>query len=139
MANVLIGAAVRAVAPTILQKFGKAIAATLEKPDEPGPVASSVIPAVVAAAKEAVHEDPTIAVVSVKPTLLTGDFWARVLVVFAAVLSLIFGRDVLTPDLQAHILAIGLALYGLYEYLRSRRRTSITKAASVNILQKPAE
>jgi len=137
MANVILGGIARAVLPTILEKLGDAVSAKLQPRAVPPVIPPAAIPQVIEAAKEAVHDDPSIAVVNVKPTLLTGDFWARVLVVVAAVLSLIFGREVLTPDLQAHILAIGLALYGLYEYLRSRRRTSITKAAAVNVLQKP--
>lgn len=97
------------------------------------------LPGRAASAVEAIHEDPTIAIVNVKSLFSGPDFYVRVMTVIAAVLALIFGRDVLSPELQSNLLAVGVAVYGLYEFIRARRRTSISTSASVNMLEKPAQ
>jgi len=139
MANILLGAAARVVLPTILDKLGKAIETGLDKSAPTKPVPPIAIPAVVKAATDAVHEDPTIAVVNVKSSWWNIDNLTRLVAFIAAALALMFGREVVPVALQIQIVGVIAALMPIYEWWRSRRRTSITKAASVNVLEKPAK
>jgi len=86
-----------------------------------------------------IDKSPDVAVVEVKSSWFNVDNLHRVGTIIIALLALVFGREVISADLMDKIIAVLLALVPVLEWWRSRRRTSITKAAAVNILQKPKE
>lgn len=88
---------------------------------------------------QTVHESPDVAIVDVKSSWFNVDNLTRLVAFIATGLALVFGHDVVTSQVQGYIVGLIAAALPLYEWWRSRRRTSITKAAAVNVLQKPAK
>lgn len=124
------------VIPTILDIAAGVIKKRLVRSDAP---AITTPASAASSATSAINDAPDIAIVNVKPTYLTGDFWVRLVAFISAGLALFFGREVVSPEVQLNVVGVIAAAIPLYEYWRSRRRTSITKAASVNMLEKPSQ
>jgi hypothetical protein len=101
-------------------------------------VAKAATPAeAVQATVQSIHNSPDVAIVDVKSTWFNIDNLTRLVAFLAAGLSLFFGREVVSAQVQVAIVTCIAAIMPVYEAWRSRRRTSITKAAAVNVLQKP--
>lgn len=93
----------------------------------------------VQATVESIHNSPDVAIVDVKSSWFNVDNLTRLVAFIATGLALVFGHDVVTTQVQGYIVGLIAAALPLYEWWRSRRRTSITKAAAVNVLQKPVK
>lgn len=126
-----------ALAPTILETVGEVIAQRLRKKNVP--VVPEVIEQAAHEATQAIHEDPHVALVPVKSGWMDPTIWSSLIAFICAVLTAIFGRDVVPPEVQAQIVSGLLGIFAVFQWWHRRRSTSINAAAAVNVLKKPAK
>jgi len=126
-----------ALAPTIRETVGSIIARRLVKKNVP--IIPEVIEQAAHEATQAIHEDPQIALVPVKSGWMDPTIWSSLIAFICAVLTAIFGRDVVPPEVQAQIVSGLLGIFAVFQWWHRRRSTSISAAAAANVLKKPSK